>query len=155
RSGRYYDPDSVESVALIVFSAFFIFLVSGFLVLRFHWLSGLRGHWGLPWSRLSLTRLHSQMDYGGWTLQTLDGKTVPPGDLEGKVLFINFWATWCVPCRLEMGSIERLGEHFKEDKNIAFLMASDEDPHIVKDFLRKHPMPIPIYVYRGTLPPVL
>ena len=41
---------------------------------------------------------------------TVDGKTYRLNDLKGKVVFMNFWATWCVPCLLEMPSMERLNK---------------------------------------------
>ncbi|MDR3301615.1 MAG: TlpA family protein disulfide reductase [Spirochaetaceae bacterium] len=54
-----------------------------------------------------------------WTLGTLDGKTIRLSQLQGKIVFLNFWATWCPPCRAEMPSIEALYQRFK-DKGIEF-----------------------------------
>ncbi|MBI3329132.1 MAG: redoxin domain-containing protein [Nitrospinae bacterium] len=43
-----------------------------------------------------------------FTLPTLSGETVHLADLRGKVVLLNFWATWCIPCRTEMPTIEAL-----------------------------------------------
>ncbi len=49
-----------------------------------------------------------------FTLQTLRGETVHLADLRGKVVLLNFWATWCVPCRTEMPAIEALYQRYKD-----------------------------------------
>src|SRR5690606_3035773 len=58
-----------------------------------------------------------------------DGKTVSLKSLKGKVVFINFWATWCPPCIHEMPSINELKKTFKGNDNIVFLMV-DVDNNI-------------------------
>ena len=50
-----------------------------------------------------------------FTLATLDGDTIHSADLKGKVVVVNFWATWCLPCRLEMPSLEKLHERHAGD----------------------------------------
>lgn len=49
-----------------------------------------------------------------FTLEELSGRRLRLKDLRGKVVFLNFWATWCVPCREEMPTMERLHREFKE-----------------------------------------
>jgi cytochrome c biogenesis protein CcmG, thiol:disulfide interchange protein DsbE len=56
-------------------------------------------------------------------LQSLDGKPVRLSDFKGKVVFLNFWATWCEPCAVELPAIDRLGAYFK-GKEIKVLTVS-------------------------------
>jgi thiol-disulfide isomerase/thioredoxin len=48
----------------------------------------------------------------GFTLESSDGEQVSLGSLEGKVVMVNFWATWCVPCRQEMPHLQALYERY-------------------------------------------
>ena len=49
-----------------------------------------------------------------FTLKDLDGNTVSLSDFRGKVVFLNFWATWCPPCRAEMPDIEALHRQYRD-----------------------------------------
>ncbi|MDY6912410.1 MAG: TlpA disulfide reductase family protein [Chloroflexota bacterium] len=49
-----------------------------------------------------------------FTLTTLDGASITLSDLRGKTVFINFWATWCPPCRAEMPDIEAIYQEYKD-----------------------------------------
>ncbi len=49
-----------------------------------------------------------------FTLKTLDGKNVRLGELRGKVIMLNFWATWCGPCRAEMPLLEKLQQRYEK-----------------------------------------
>ena len=48
-----------------------------------------------------------------FTLEDLEGRSVSLKDLRGKVVFLNFWATWCVPCRREMPAMEQLHREYR------------------------------------------
>jgi thiol:disulfide interchange protein len=76
-------------------------------------------------------------------LTTLDGK--PVDGLSGKVVVVNFWATWCVPCIQEIPGFNKLNKVLSA-KGVSFLGVSmDEDgPDKVKSFLKKHPIEYPV-----------
>jgi thiol-disulfide isomerase/thioredoxin len=61
-----------------------------------------------------------------FTLQDLSGKNVTLSDMKGKVVLLEFWATWCPPCRASIPGIERLYESYK-DKGVVVLAVSMDD----------------------------
>lgn len=70
-----------------------------------------------------------------WDLMDLNGETINFKDTEGKVILINFWATWCPPCVAELPSMEALNSDYKS--KVTILLVSNEDPEIVKKFMTK------------------
>lgn len=90
-------------------------------------------------------------------LRDLDGRVVNASQLRGKTLFINIWATWCGPCRIEMPTIQALYEHTDPGK-VAFLMISvDEAGHRekVRSFLADKGFTFPVFTPAGPLPGLL
>jgi peroxiredoxin len=70
-------------------------------------------------------------------LRDLEGRAHSLGAYRGKVVLINFWATWCEPCRLEMPSIQRLRERLG-DKGFAVLAVNVDEPDArVRQFLKQ------------------
>jgi peroxiredoxin len=63
---------------------------------------------------LAVHRPPEALEAPDFTLPDVDGRPVRLRELRGKLVFLNFWATWCPPCRLEMPSMERLYQTFKE-----------------------------------------
>jgi thiol-disulfide isomerase/thioredoxin len=78
-----------------------------------------------------------------WKLSTADGRMVQLADFSGKPVFINFWATWCPPCRAEMPSIIALME--KAGNDAAFVFVTYESPEKVNAFLSKQGWNLPVY----------
>ncbi|MFZ4861689.1 redoxin family protein [Sphingobacterium sp. Mn56C] len=73
--------------------------------------------------------------------------------LKGKVVFINFWATWCGPCRAEMPSIQQLYNKFKANDNLVFLLVEIEnDSSGTQKFLARQKLQLPIVYPSSTIP---
>ena len=70
-------------------------------------------------------------DYN-WQLKDQNGHVFDFKDTKGKVVFLNFWATWCPPCIAEMPSIESLYSDYND--RIVFLLVSNEKPNEIKNF---------------------
>jgi thiol-disulfide isomerase/thioredoxin len=87
-----------------------------------------------------------------FNLKTLRGESVTLESLKGKVVFMNFWATWCPPCVAEMPNIQSLYEKMPADK-IAFVMVSmDEDPAKAQKFVARKGFAFPVYTPDGPIP---
>ena len=67
----------------------------------------------------------------------LEGNEFSLRDFENKVLFINYWATWCNPCLAEMPNMAELYNQYKENDNIVFLYLSKEDADTIIDYIPK------------------
>ena len=78
-----------------------------------------------------------------FTLKDLSGKTWTFSELRGKVVLVNFWATWCPPCRKEMPSLEALYERFSA-KGFVVLGISDEEAAKVDPFIRDRKITFPV-----------
>ncbi len=63
------------------------------------------------------------------TINDSTGRTYNISELKGSVVFINFWATWCEPCREEMPSIQKLYNHFKNEKGFRMLTVLFRDDY--------------------------
>jgi peroxiredoxin len=83
-----------------------------------------------------------------FTLTDLQGKTWTLKDLKGKVVLVNFWATWCPPCRKEMPDLNTLYQRFK-DQGFVILAVSDEEIDKVKPFLAERNISYPILLDPG------
>lgn len=80
-----------------------------------------------------------------FTLTNIQGQNVSLADLKGKVVILNFWATWCPPCREEMPSMEMLYRKFKDQGLVILAVNVEKDGQkLVQSFLQRTPYTFPI-----------
>ncbi len=66
-------------------------------------------------------------DMPDWTMTDLNGKEVRFADLKGKIIVMDFWATWCVPCKASFPGMKLAVEHYKADPNVVFYFVDTEE----------------------------
>ncbi len=80
----------------------------------------------------------------GFQLPTVDGRSLGPKSFPGQVVVVDFWATWCMPCRLQAQILEPVYRDYK-GRGVQFLAANvGEEPDEVKKFLKATPFPYPV-----------
>lgn len=104
-----------------------------------------------PAYKAALTKLAAD-DQGrqqaDFTLTDLQGKTWELKNLRGKVVLVNFWATWCPPCRKEMPDLEALYQRFS-DQGLVILAISDEEQAKVAPFIADYKISYPVLLDPG------
>ena len=88
------------------------------------------GKWSGPLSVFSLT--------------DLDGKTWQPADLTGRAVLLNFWATWCEPCRAEMPALQQLAERHGPGKLLVLAINFREKPARALQFVKGAGLTLPV-----------
>ncbi len=84
------------------------------------------------------------MENYDFTLEDLDGNMVTLSQLKGKKVFLNFWATWCPPCKAEMPDIEKLYQETKDSDLVILAVNVGEDKKTVQDFIVKNKYNFPV-----------
>jgi thiol-disulfide isomerase/thioredoxin len=77
--------------------------------------------------------------------QTPDGKLADTEKWHGKVLVVNFWASWCPPCVEEMPTLDKLQQEFSS-QNVLFVGIGIDSPSNIRQFLEKTPVSYPIMI---------
>jgi thiol-disulfide isomerase/thioredoxin len=83
-------------------------------------------------------------DAPAFSVQGIDGKTYTSATLRGKTVLLDFWATWCVPCRVSMPAVEKLHKDYKERGLIVLGVNVAEDLALVDEFVKKTPFAYPV-----------
>ncbi|MDR1218547.1 MAG: TlpA family protein disulfide reductase [Treponema sp.] len=86
-----------------------------------------------------------------FTARMLDGSTQKLSGLKGNVVFLNFWATWCGPCRTEMPSMENLYQQFKNRPFVMLAIDLQEDQGDVSSFMRQMGLTFPVGIDDGPI----
>ncbi|MDR0568180.1 MAG: TlpA family protein disulfide reductase [Spirochaetaceae bacterium] len=101
---------------------------------------------GVPeaFAKAGLPLLREKLRIRDFSLTALDGGVITLTSLKGKVVFLNFWATWCPPCRAEMPSMEILYQRYK-NAGLEFIAVDImENPQAVRNFLKNTSYTFPI-----------
>jgi thiol-disulfide isomerase/thioredoxin len=104
-----------------------------------------------PQFDLALAKLaadDAQRQEADFTLTDLAGHKWTRTALLGKVVVVNFWATWCPPCRKEMPDLDALYKKFR-GQGLVVLAISDEDEPKVREFLKTRPVSYPVMLDKG------
>lgn len=88
-----------------------------------------------PFAALCITPMTTAVPIATFDLKALDGETLRSQDLKGKVVLLNFWATWCGPCKEEMPSLARLQTQFDPAQVRVVTVTADMYPQGIKQFL--------------------
>jgi peroxiredoxin len=76
----------------------------------------------------------ADVEKADFTLKDLNGKKYTLSQLRGKIVLVNFWATWCPPCRKEMADLDLIYTHYQQ-QGLVILSLSNENPFTVSQFI--------------------
>lgn len=93
-----------------------------------------------------------RINFEDWNLTELQGNTLNFKTIQGEVIFVNFWATWCPPCVAEMSSLQELYASYNE--RVRFLFISNEEPETIQKFMNKNGYDFKVYIPQSTYPEV-
>ena len=80
----------------------------------------------------------------GFKLPSLSGGNIDLKDYRGKVVFINFWATWCATCKVEMPSMQKVYDQFKDQGLEMLTISVDKDQSLIQPFMEEYKLTFPV-----------
>jgi len=86
-----------------------------------------------------------------FSLFDLDGEQVSLADFEGKVVLVEFWATWCPPCRESVPATNKLFRKYRDRGLAALVIAVQDKADQVADFVREHDIELPVLLDDGAV----
>ena len=99
---------------------------------------------GDPFASLKMSRLPAGTQAAPFELTSLDGKLVRSSDLAGKVVLVNFWATWCGPCKEEMPSLARLQQRLDPSRFVLLTVTTDQQRQGIAQYLSHLGVTVPV-----------
>ncbi len=100
----------------------------------------------LLYASVGVQRINPPFEAEGFTLEDLRGSMMSLKDFRGKVIFLNFWASWCGPCRIEMPAMELLWQVFQDDDFVILAVDVREERDTVSSFIEKNDHTFPVLV---------
>lgn len=97
-------------------------------------------------SRMGIVQPDKPVRARDFEVRSLDGGTVRLSDLRGKVVFLNFWATWCGPCRMEVKDIDRLNRTLRGEAFAVMAVDIQESEKQVTRFMHREGVDFPVYL---------
>jgi len=94
--------------------------------------------------KLGITIANEKVESIDFELEDLDGENIKLSSFRGKMVFLNFWATWCGPCRVEMPSMQRIYDKLKKKGFVILAVNLREDRKLVKDFMDQYGLDFPV-----------
>lgn len=108
---------------------------------------------GLLNSGISEPEHQETVTYSNFTLKDDSGRLIDVSELKGKVVFMNFWASWCPPCRAEFPSVQKFYEKYKSNPDIVFLTINlDDDSAAGKAYLKQKGFTVPFITPASSIP---
>ena len=92
----------------------------------------------------AVARSRSDRDAPDFTLPTNTGSTVSLHDLRGKVVYVDFWASWCVPCRQSFPWMTSMSQKYADQGLVVVAVNLDKERHLADDFLAQFGGPFTI-----------
>jgi len=134
--------------------AYRVFLLTASVILSTAALAAQATPEAKPWyaaelSKLGFTVFPEPVDVGDFSVQALGGAPTKLSDQRDKLVLLNFWATWCPPCRAEMPAIEKLWIKAKSGAFTVMGISLGEEEGTVKAFIAKNGFTYPIFLDRS------
>ena len=97
-----------------------------------------------PGSHIALRFYREPVAVSDFTVRDLDGRAISSASLRGKVTLINFWATWCGPCRAEIPDLVALQQKYRDTLQIIGISQDEAPPDVVRRFAADHKVNYPV-----------
>jgi len=95
-------------------------------------------------SSLGIQKINPPVKAKDFTLEDLEVSAVSLKDFQGNVVFLNFWATWCPPCRVEMPAMEKLWQKFKQEDFVILAVDLRERKEKINSFVKTNGYTFPV-----------
>ena len=101
------------------------------------------------WIGTSSTTPKGELARLDFSLKDMDGKTIKLADYKGRPLVVNFWATWCGPCKVEIPAFIELVDKYRDDQLTVLGISVDDSPEDLRQFAAEYKMNYPVLIGQG------